>query len=277
MQYLINSKVILSQDGLRTPGTCEAEIRLTKVPLRLIYVLAENANTNISRSHIFNQVWELHGQEPSGSSLTVHLSNLRKQLGNFGIEHDAIKVLPSREVYFTATIESLPDEIKNNSVEHTVRNAAHLTSPHARPDFMKNSMSHAVPMGLKTKRLAIGITLFLISTVILFSLIKVFSSKNEAAYPLSYAGWEKAGEINTCNYFFLKHYLVRSFNVEDKIEKFIMRNNIKCVPSDMILVSVHDRNATDELRTEPERDFLAFCHRTDDGFACESDYYYNGK
>lgn len=278
MQYLINNKVILSHEGLRTPGASEAEVRLTKVPLRLLYVLAENPNTNISRTHIFDRVWEQYGQEASGASLTVHLSNLRKQLDSFGIEHDAIRVLPSREVYFSATVEVIPDESRNNPPQPDAGEPETGSPTSTGNENIKDGPGQTAPARIKLKAVISGVAMLI---TLCLTAVSLFGGRlipdNKAERPMSYAGWELAGQIKNCKYYFLKDYLVRSYNVRDKIEDSITQNNIKCVPSDMILVSVHDRNATEERRTEPERDFMAFCHAADEGFACESFYYYNGK
>lgn len=68
--------------------------KLTNLPSRILSFLLESAGRMVSKDEILENIWVSQGLQPSGSSLTQHLSQIRRILSELGIDSEFIFTIP---------------------------------------------------------------------------------------------------------------------------------------------------------------------------------------
>lgn len=72
----------------------EKVLRLTSLPSRVLEHLLSSAGRVVTREELLDKVWESAGLQPSGTSLTQYISQIRRTLAELGADNDVIITLP---------------------------------------------------------------------------------------------------------------------------------------------------------------------------------------
>lgn len=247
MDYIVNGKVVVTLDGMKTVGAVETEIYLSSIPMRLLRFLIENNGIELSKDDIFNTVWNDHGLIPSGSSLSQHISKLRKCFRQFDIDDEIIKTLPQKGIVFSATVDTA-SEIPKQTLHK----------------------------GGKTGSLKILIcTTLVLSMVFLIFFVIHNNTDDIVSSDKNYASWHRLGKLQDCIIFSAEKEMTDEFRMLylENTKKFILSQKIRCRNTDKILVDLGAYGSPVNQELVADRQFYSFCQLAGNEYQCDSFYY----
>lgn len=181
MKYIINLNLVFDPDArvLALKNDSNLSIDLSKPATRLLCELIINNNITLVREDIIKTVWVDYGFTPSHSSLSNHISELRKAFESLGLNKEIIITVPRTGFRMEAEIHPVtkPDEIvKDIAIEvkdvsaiddaHKFMNEQVLSQTNNRPDTVRK-LTHRktyvlLAVGILLASVAVGITFFIL-------------------------------------------------------------------------------------------------------------------
>lgn len=258
MNYIINSRVQVNQEGMSSVGINEPEIVLTATPKRLLTYLLENPNRIIPREELFRYIWEERGLTPSGTSLSQYLSVIRKNFQRYGLDDLVIENIPKEGIRFNAQVTYVAEitktqkRIRLNSLKCGSLNVLHKFNEYV-------------------------YWLFVVLICVIFVLHFIFS-KFIPLSDLQYADWVKSDYINQCDIYFPEG------EISDEIKKIYTERTVvalkkirmSCAPTDKVLIFI--QNPLNNFNNSPTqgREFIAHCALLKKSYYCHSYYFLHG-
>lgn len=107
MKYIINQAIVFdTRSGVLSLQSDEqVTVPLSRPGVRLLTALVTHCGTTLSRDTLLNSVWEEHGLTPSSNNLSNHISFLRKNFSQLGIEGNIIITVPREGFRLQAEVE----------------------------------------------------------------------------------------------------------------------------------------------------------------------------
>lgn len=255
MDYIVNEKVVVTHDGLKTIGASDTEIFLTPIPLRLLMFLIENSNIVISKEDVLSSVWENYGLVPSGASLSQHISKLRKCFKDFGFDDNIIETLPQKGIIFNASIEEVPSSIGVNITYN--RKTIHSNG---RLYMLIISLCIVLPLIISFCWIFRG-----------YFNSMIFSENN-------YTEWRHIGATDGCDIFSLEENMSPELRESYLKEghRLTLSKKIKCMHEDKILLDIGPYGPAVNPELSAGRKFFSFCQKSGNEFQCNNFYYSAG-
>lgn len=136
MQYIINDNIIYNESFRAITNIKNADvIILSDTTSRLLSFLIKNGEKVLTRQEILINVWDIYGFKATNSTLTQHISQLRKNFVLTGETAELIITIPRQGFVFTGKIE-----LKNN--ESDQKTIASKESPDTLIELMPSSIIH---------------------------------------------------------------------------------------------------------------------------------------
>jgi DNA-binding winged helix-turn-helix (wHTH) protein len=250
MRYLIDTKVIVNNNGLTTPGLSETETPLSPVPLRLLNYLITHNDKLVTREELYQHIWESHGLIPSGPGLAKQISFIRKCLSDYGLSSDIILTKPKQGIIFSAPVEILEDD-----------------------EVVPEAITPKRTFVTKTKIAVVVAFLLLVVIVVIWLSSINWSVGNQNNHPVSVGmvdgchiyTWDdnKSSQINA-------YYLMKS-------KAFIKKNGITCKPDDEVIVQIQQPEFNGQINVYESKQFFAYCSFMKRDYICNNTYYSAGK
>ena len=126
MKYIINNSVDFIVAERKLYGN-DKEVTLSNPACRLLLVLLENNQLQVSREELLTKVWEDFGLVSSESSLNNSISSLRRGLSDVGVDN-VLETVPKKGFILhldDVKLENLPGDYLTRNIE----NASSLKRP----------------------------------------------------------------------------------------------------------------------------------------------------
>lgn len=247
MRYLIEKKMVVTGDGVTTPGLESTEHELSSLPYRLLCFFIANNNRLVTREELFLHVWENHDLIPSGTALATQISSLRKVLAGYGIADNVLLTRPKQGFIFNATVEIIAD--KEN------------VKPASRRDMLS-----------RIKGWLIGLGVIISLGIFIYGLYLRFIESDSIP-------WYRIGAVKTCAVYVLDDDMssaVISYYLR-KADEFVRDNKLECGPHDKILEYIQKPGISEINDTYETKQFYAFCQWMKESYICNNMYYSAGK
>lgn len=248
MRYLVEKKMLVTEDGVTTPGLKSTELELSSLPYRLLCFFIANKNRLVTREELFLQIWEKHNLIPSGTALATQISSLRKVMANYGIADEVLLTKPKQGFIFNATIEVLLDD------EEEI--------PHVQT---RRSLLSAKGFGIGISAcFGLGIIIYILN-------LWLIESDN--------IHWYRIGTVKTCSIYAPGDDMsppVTSYYLR-KAGEFLEENEIKCGGRDKILEYIQHPGISEINDVYETKQFYAYCQWMKESYICNNTYYSAGK
>ncbi|EPA1042540.1 transcriptional regulator [Enterobacter bugandensis] len=247
MRYLIEKKMLVTEDGVTTPGLKSTEHELSSLPYRLLCFFIANKSRLVTREELFIQIWEKHDLIPSGTALATQISSLRKLMARYGIADDILLTKPKQGFIFNATVETIVEEEEIPPVK--ARNT--------------HNRLRAWGIGLGAC-FALGIIVYVIHAWLGES---------------SSIQWYRIGTVKTCTIYAPGDDMslpVTSYYLR-KAGEFLQENEIKCGMHDKILEYIQHPGISEINDVYETKQFYAYCQWMKESYICNNTYYSAGK
>jgi len=246
MRYLIEKKMLVTKDGVTTPGLQATEHELSSLPYRLLCFFIANKSRLITREELFTQIWEKCNLIPSGAALATQISTLRKLMASYGIAEDILLTKPKQGFIFNATVEIIAEkELPLDEVINT----------------LNRFKGWGIGMGIC---LTLGILVYVLN-----SWLGV--SSNIEWYPI--------GTIKNCPIYAPSNDMsltVTSYYLH-KAGEFLQDNKIKCSLHDKFLEYIQHPGISEINDVYETKQFYAYCQWMKESYICNNTYYSAGK
>ncbi|MEO3992304.1 winged helix-turn-helix domain-containing protein [Pseudocitrobacter cyperus] len=136
MKYIINKSVDFIVAERKLSGN-DQDVILSNPACRLLLVLLENNQLQVSREELLTKVWEDFGLVSSESSLNNSISSLRRGLSEVGVDN-VLETVPKKGFILhldEVKLENLPGDYLTNNIENVSSANPELTSHYER--FLK--------------------------------------------------------------------------------------------------------------------------------------------
>lgn len=244
MRYLIDGKLVLTPDGVTTPGLHTTEVILAPLPLRLLFYFVNNNNKLITREELFLHVWESHNLTPSGASLATQVSNIRKLFSDYGLPEEILTTIPRQGIILKAEIEEYNfEQVNSENV------------------FVQTLMGYK------------WYVLFFIFAISCFATAWHYSKNTDRVL------WLPIANIKGCSVKVINDNLSKTaldYYVK-KAGDFISENNIQCTDDDLVLISLQHPDISGKKDVFESKQFYSFCRKMKDTYICHNNYYSAGK
>jgi len=265
MNYLINEKIIVNNEGFKLKGQSEIEIKLTVLPARILEeILALNGGF-ITRDILFKRVWENVGLEPSNSSLTQYISILRKSFRSIGIEEDVILTIPKVGFKLNENIRIL----SLSPLETTEGDQFSLASESLVINENKNELvtpknSIKISKSLKKEQVTVTLMGFFFICVTILALYFVWAKLTTSdESDLNYLD-----NVFGCNIYTTMHEEEKT--QLENAEIFIEKNRTPCLPHNMFIISTKKKNDVPSGIDQNTSENYSLCNLVEDqGMSCE--------
>ncbi|MGU3416470.1 winged helix-turn-helix domain-containing protein [Enterobacter bugandensis] len=247
MRYLIENKMVVTANGVTTPGLESTEQELSTLPYRLLCFFIANNNRLVTREELFIQIWENHDLIPSGTALTTQISSLRKVMASYGIADDVLLTRPKQGFIFNASVEMLVDEEDISSV--------HLLG--SRPH---------------TRSWVIGFCVIICLGIIIYGLYIMFIESINIP-------WHQIGAVKSCTVYVPDDDMsttVRAYYMR-KAGEFLHENNIECSQHDRLLEYIQHPGFSEINDVYETKQYYAYCQWMKESYICNNTYYSAGK
>ncbi|ATF94524.1 Transcriptional regulatory protein, C terminal [Cedecea neteri] len=245
MRYLIDKKMVVTEDGVTTPGLESTEHELSSLPYRLLCFFIANNNRLVTREEIFHHIWESHDLSPSGTALATQVSSLRKIMSGYGIADNTLLTKPRQGFIFTASVEAVTEQ-----------------EPEAA--WRQNINFH------RGWFLGIGV---IISLGIFVYGLYVWLTENE------HIPWHRIGAVKSCAVYVLDDDMspsVTSYYLR-KAEEYRADNRLVCNTQDKILEYIQHPGISEINDIYETKQFYAYCRWMKESYICNNTYYSAGK
>ena len=246
MRYLVDKKMVITDDGVTTPGLDNTEQVLSPLPYRLLCFFIANNDRLVTREEIFFQVWENHDLVPSGTALATQVSFLRKLFSNYGLGESVLTTVPKQGLLFKASIEILPDT------------RAYIPPKRVLSDY--NNLKWVIA--------------FLVIIPVTFLFYRLY-------YPLFTSEelvWKKIGVIKSCPIYVIDDDMspvVRDYYLR-KANSFITDHQISCQSNDKILEFIQHPGISAINDVYETKQFYAYCRWMKESYLCNNTYFSAG-
>lgn len=182
MKYIINLNLVFDPDArvLALKNDINLSVDLSKPATRLLSELIIHNNVTLVREDLIKTVWVDYGFSPSHSSLSNHISELRKAFESLGLNREVIITVPRTGFRMEAEIhpitksdeivKEIATEVKNTSIMDEIlhyRDEQDLPQTENRPDtegkFTRCRTRIFWAIGLLSVSVVAGIIFFILS------------------------------------------------------------------------------------------------------------------
>lgn len=247
MRYLIEKKMVVTENGVTTPGLESTEQELSSLPYRLLCFFIANNNRLVTREELFIHIWENHDLIPSGTALATQISSLRKVMASYGIADDVLLTRPKQGFVFNASVETLMDEQDMPSV------------------LLPGSQPHA-------RSWIIGLGVIISLGIFMYGLYVWFMENDKIP-------WYRIGTVKTCAVYVPDDDMsptVTAYYLR-KAGEFLHENNIECSPRDRLLEYIQHPGISEINDVYETKQFYAHCQWMRESYICNNTYYSAGK
>lgn len=195
MKYIINLNMVFDPDArvLALKNDINLSVDLSKPATRLLSELIIHNNVTLVREDLIKTVWVDYGFSPSHSSLSNHISELRKAFESLGLDREIIITVPRTGFRMEAEIHPITKsdeivkeivaEVKNTSIiDETLHYRDEQTLPQTenRPDTVRKLAHWRKPVfwaiGLLSVSVVVGIIFFISSNK---DVVKIVATKEK--------------------------------------------------------------------------------------------------
>lgn len=257
MKYILDETLVFrSDDGAMWHVDNEGEkLIISPIVSRLFSLLLDKQGEILTRDDIMYQVWSMHGLEPSGNSLNQYISQLRKNMKNFGFHENVIRTLPRVGFVFDESISIVKAETC------TEINAVYIDELNN-----KDRRTNGKPKG-RNKKNVIGLLVFLILVfiaVMIPSVIKSISARFETTQNI--INPKMIGLVNSCKVYWVGDTVFDTDTIS-LVQKVFDDNDLTCADHNMVLFYAQAGVRFDN----PGRIFISLC-KENNGIltSCES-------
>lgn len=247
MRYLIEKKMLVTEDGVTTPGLKSTEHELSSLPYRLLCFFIANKSRLVTREELFIQIWEKHDLIPSGTALATQISSLRKLMAKYGIADDILLTKPKQGFIFNAIVETIVEEEEIPPVK------------------ARNTLNRLRAWGFGLgASFTLGIIVYVIHAWVAES---------------SNIQWFRIGTVKTCTIYAPGDDMslpVTSYYLR-KAGEFLQENEIKCGMHDKILEYIQHPGISEINDVYETKQFYAYCQWMKESYICNNTYYSAGK
>lgn len=250
MQYIINDNIIYNESFRAITNIKNADvIILSDTTSRLLSFLIKNGEKVLTRQEILINVWDIYGFKATNSTLTQHISQLRKNFVLTGETAELIITIPRQGFVFTGKIE-----LKNN--ESDQKTIASKESPDTLIELMPSSIIHTqdkknttqekinLPKNISTTHnkwfllvLFGSINLIFIGLFFYLYTLKDNTPETLATY--------KAGTVDECPLYQFYESAMNTFSVRKPVIEKVAKEFLPCRPNSFYYTRVENNLAYD--------------------------------
>ncbi|EGT3573116.1 hypothetical protein F6R83_08955 [Citrobacter amalonaticus] len=250
MQYIINDNIIYNQDSRAITNIKNTDvIILSDTTSRLLSFLIKNGEKVLTRQEILINVWDIYGFKATNSTLTQHISQLRKNFMLTGETAELIITIPRQGFVFTGKIE-----LKNN--ETATKTIVSKESPETLIELMPSSIIHTknkkhinsektnLPRNISTpynKRL-LFVLFGSINLLFIGLFFYLYTLKNDTPETLAIY---KAGTIDECPLYQFYESAMNTFAVRKPVIEKVAKEFLPCRPNSFYYARVENNLAYD--------------------------------